>query len=76
MKHPHPKDLLIGAHTSTAGGLKNALLEGADIGATTIQLFTRNQKRWNNKPVEEIEAAEFKELQQQLNIQKIMSHDS
>lgn len=76
MKHANPKDLLIGAHTSTAGGLKNALLEGADIGATTIQLFTRNQKRWNNKPVEEIEAAEFKELQQELNIQKIMSHDS
>ena len=76
MKNTHPDQLLIGAHTSTAGGLQNALLEGAEIGATTIQLFTRNQKRWNNKPIEEEEASGFKELQQRLNIQKIMSHDS
>jgi deoxyribonuclease-4 len=76
MKKLHPKELLIGAHTSTAGGLENALIEGAEIGATTIQIFTRNQKRWVNKPIEEEEAALFKEKQQELGIKKIMSHDS
>jgi len=72
----HPEDLLIGAHTSTAGGLENALIEGSDIGATTIQLFTRNQKRWINKPIEEDEAILFKEKQKELGIKMIMSHDS
>ncbi len=37
--------LLIGAHTSAAGGVHNALLEGQKIGATTIQLFTSNQRQ-------------------------------
>ncbi|NDD58818.1 MAG: deoxyribonuclease IV [Chlamydiae bacterium] len=76
MKKSPSDQLLIGAHTSTSGGLENALLQGAEIGATTIQIFTRNQKRWNNKPIDEKEAAAFIDLQQQLGIQKIMSHDS
>lgn len=41
------KDLLLGAHTSAAGGVHNALYEGKEIGATTIQLFTANQRQWN-----------------------------
>ena len=43
-KTPREK-LLIGAHTSAAGGVHNALLQGKEIGATTIQLFTSNQKQ-------------------------------
>ena len=46
------QELLIGAHTSAAGGAFQALLEGRRIGATTIQLFTANQKRWVSKPLE------------------------
>jgi deoxyribonuclease-4 len=76
MKKTPPHELLIGAHTSTAGGLENALIEGADIGATTIQIFTRNQKRWVNKPISDDEAQLFKEMQKQLGIHKVMSHDS
>ena len=76
MKKSDSDELLIGAHTSTAGGLENALFEGADIGATTIQIFTRNQKRWVNKPIEDDEAAKFISIQQQLGIKEIMSHDS
>lgn len=73
----HPKQpFLIGAHTSAAGGLQNALFEGRDIGATTIQLFTRNQKRWDNKPLEEEEIALFKRAQEETKITHIMSHDS
>jgi deoxyribonuclease-4 len=46
------KPLLIGAHTSAAGGVQNALLEGQEIGATTIQLFTANQRQWASKPID------------------------
>jgi deoxyribonuclease-4 len=76
MQKSPKENLLIGAHTSTAGGLENALLEGAEIGATTVQIFTRNQKRWTNKPISEEESVLFKRLQEELGLKKIMSHDS
>nr|NGY95799.1 putative endonuclease 4 [Neochlamydia sp. AcF84] len=70
------ENLLIGAHTSAAGGVQNALYEGQEIGATTIQLFTSNQRQWNAKPLmpEVIDAwyAALKET----HLQKIMSHAS
>jgi len=76
MKKTPPELLLIGAHTSTAGGLENALIEGSEIGATTVQIFTRNQKRWDNKPISEEESILFKEKRDEFGLQKIMSHDS
>ncbi|MGM0440619.1 MAG: deoxyribonuclease IV [Chlamydiota bacterium] len=75
MKQP-AKDLLIGAHTSTAKGLHNALLEGESIGATTIQLFTRNQRRWINKPLSHQEVEQWQETLKATGIKNIMSHDS
>ena len=38
--------LLLGAHVSTAGGCRNAPQRGADIGATAIQIFTKQPNRW------------------------------
>lgn len=69
-------EILIGAHTSTAGGLHNALLEGKEIGATTVQLFTRNQKRWEGKELEEEEIDLFNKTLKETNLSHIMSHDS
>jgi len=69
-------ELLIGAHTSAQGGAHNALLEGAAIGATTIQLFTRNQRQWNAKPLSDEEIALFKETLAATGLKTIMSHDS
>jgi deoxyribonuclease IV len=66
--------LLIGAHTSAAGGAHKALLHGAEIGATTIQLFTANQKQWVGKPISGEEVARWKEIQYQTGIQRVMSH--
>lgn len=70
------QELLIGAHTSAQGGVHNALLEGAAIGATTIQLFTRNQRQWAAKPLSDEEIALFKETIAMTGLKKIMSHDS
>ncbi|MCB1149078.1 MAG: deoxyribonuclease IV, partial [Chlamydiia bacterium] len=68
--------LLIGAHTSAAGGVENALYEGARIGATTVQLFTRNQRQWSAKPVTEEEVHAFQKALKETGLQKIMCHDS
>jgi len=38
--------VLLGAHVSTAGGCRNAPQRGADIGATAIQIFTKQPNRW------------------------------
>jgi len=71
-----PADLLIGAHTSAAGGAFNALLEGKQIGATTIQLFTANQKRWQSKPLEPNALCKWRECLKETGIEQVMSHDS
>jgi deoxyribonuclease IV len=76
MKKVPPDQLLIGAHTSAQGGAYNALIEGHEIGATTIQLFTSNQKRWEGKAITDEDAALFKETQFSTGLTQIMSHDS
>lgn len=68
--------LLLGAHTSIAGGVYNALYEGQSIGATTVQVFTANQRQWKAKPVTEADALKWKEALKETGLQKIMSHDS
>jgi len=68
--------LLIGAHTSAAGGVHKALLEGHALGATTIQLFTANQKTWNTKPIPDDEVERWHEALAKTGMQKVMSHDS
>lgn len=68
--------LLIGAHTSTAGGLHHALLEGQSIGATTVQLFTSNQRQWKGKVITEEMADHFQRTLQETHLTKIMSHAS
>lgn len=68
--------LLIGAHTSAAGGSFNALYQGQEIGATTIQLFTSNQKQWQGRKIEKEEVAKWEEALKETGITKVMSHDS
>ena len=41
----------IGAHVSTSGGVENAPLNAAEIGATAFALFTKNQRQWVGKPL-------------------------
>jgi deoxyribonuclease-4 len=69
-------ELLIGAHTSAQGGPHNALLEGQEIGATTIQLFTANQKTWHTKPISSEAVELWEEALKTTGITKVMSHDS
>ncbi len=67
---------LIGAHTSAAGGAPNALYQGKEIGATTIQLFTSNQKQWNGRKIGIEEVEEWKKALAETGIDQVMSHDS
>lgn len=51
----------IGAHVSTAGGVFNAPLEAAAIGAKSFALFTGSSNRWQSKPLSETDINEFKD---------------
>ena len=42
----------VGAHTSASGGVFNAILNAQEIGAKAFALFTKNQKRWDAKPLD------------------------
>ncbi len=66
----------IGAHTSASGGSFNALYEGQSIGATSIQLFTSNQKQWQGRTIGEEELMLWKKALKETEIRHIMSHDS
>lgn len=68
--------MLVGAHTSAAGGAFHALLEGVEIGATTIQLFTANQRRWDSKAIDEKNIELWNETLEKTGLSHIMSHDS
>ncbi len=51
----------IGAHVSTAGGVENAPINAAAIGAKAFALFTKNQRQWNAPPLSEKSIEKFKE---------------
>jgi deoxyribonuclease-4 len=70
------EDLLIGAHTSMAGGMYKALLQGQEIGATTIQLFTSNQKQWKGREYTQEEIDLWNATLKETHLKEIMSHDS
>jgi deoxyribonuclease-4 len=73
MKH---HDCFIGAHTSTSGGLQNAIIEAAAIGANTFQCFTSNQKRWVGRQITDEEIDLWEKTLEKYPMQYIMSHDS
>ena len=68
--------LLLGAHVSTAGGLELAPARGADIGATVIQIFTKQVNRWAEREVEEKTVAAFRAALEAHRITHAGSHDS
>lgn len=74
--HSKNKPGLLGAHTSIAGGLYKALLEGQEIEATTVQIFTANQRRWDSKPLEKDGIDLWHKTRQETGITTVMSHDS
>jgi deoxyribonuclease IV len=49
----------IGAHVSASGGVENAPLNAAKIGAKAFAIFTKNQKQWKASPLTEQNIALF-----------------
>jgi len=68
----------VGVHVSAAGGVQNAPLNAIEIGARAFALFTKNQRQWQAKPLDDDQIEQF-----HLNMQKggfrpadVLPHDS
>ncbi|HXH73001.1 MAG TPA: deoxyribonuclease IV [Mariprofundaceae bacterium] len=68
----------IGAHVSASGGVENAPLNAAAIGARAFALFTKNQRQWVAKPLtdESIEAFRANMAKHGLQPGQVLPHDS
>lgn len=66
----------LGAHMSTAGGVSKAFERGRSIGCDTMQIFTRNQNRWDSKPLTPEEIERWHAAAASTGIAPVVSHAS
>lgn len=68
----------VGAHVSAAGGVENSPLNAAKLGANAFALFTKNQRRWEAKPLTAGSIKKFRDNCERLGFlpQQILPHDS
>ncbi len=68
----------IGAHVSAAGGVYNAPINATNIGAKAFAFFTKNQKRWEAKPLKKDDISKFLKNLEKYGFDKeyILPHDS
>jgi deoxyribonuclease IV len=55
-----PPGVLLGAHTSTSGGVSQAIGRAQACGCTAAQVFVKNNKQWFAPPLAEEEIAQFR----------------
>ena len=68
----------VGAHTSASGGVFNAAKNAQAIGAKAFALFTKNQKRWDAKPLDTKTIDLFQKALDEAGIlpKHVLPHDS
>jgi len=67
---------LLGAHTSTQGGVSAAITLAEKLNFTAIQIFTKNNNQWKGKVLTQNDADEFKQKLSRSSIKVVVSHDS
>ncbi len=67
-----------GAHVSASGGVQNTPANARQIGASAFALFTKNQRQWIGKPLDETEIAAFRRACDEggFTPAQILPHDS
>ena len=71
-----PDDILLGAHVSAAGGLPKAIERAMELGATALQLFTKQANRWAERVCEDEEVQAWRAALAASPIRVTVSHDS
>ncbi len=68
--------MYIGAHMPITGGVDKAVERIMKVGGTALQIFTRNQRQWKVKPLEEKVIENFKRLREEWGNYPVSVHDS
>jgi len=66
--------MLLGAHVSIVGGFDKAVTRGENIGCDSIQIFTKSQRQWSAKKIDESQVKRFKEILSKSRIKTIVAH--
>lgn len=66
--------MLLGTHVSIAGSYMNALTEAKRLGIDTMQIFTKNQRTWQEKTVSEEDGKVFRDSFKNHGIRQVFSH--
>lgn len=65
-----------GVHASASGGVDKALQRAVDVGATSCQIFSKNERQWNAKPLDPGVVENFHRERERTGIQQMVIHDS
>lgn len=67
---------LLGIHASTAGGIAEAVPRASELGCQSMQVFTRSQRQWRTKPLDDPAVAEFRARFRASPLRVAVAHDS
>lgn len=67
---------LMGAHTSISGGVSKAVDLAEGLGFSAMQIFVKNNNRWDAKPLEKTEIELFKTKLNNSKLKFVVTHDS
>lgn len=66
----------LGTHVSVQGGLYTAFSRADELGCTSVQIFTKNQRQWNTKDLTPEEISLFRNAWQNSGVKIVVSHAS
>jgi len=68
--------LNFGSHVSASGGVDKTLERAVEVGATSCQIFSKNQRQWQEKPLDPGVVERFHAERERTGIQQMVIHDS
>lgn len=68
--------LRVGAHTSIAGGVHNAVEEQVEYGGNCGQIFSHSPQVWQSPSIDDEDAARFRELSDEHDVRPWVVHSS
>lgn len=64
----------VGIHTSIAGHISNALTEAAALRCDCVQMFSRNPRGWEAKPLKRRDIGQFRSARERLALDPVVIH--
>jgi deoxyribonuclease-4 len=71
---PSARRVRIGFHAPIAGGLQNALTKSHQLGCDAVQIFSRNPRGWNARPLDAEQIETFRRVRAETGIDPVVIH--